>query len=139
MTNKERSVEEIADELCDGSERLYKSILKALQAERQKREEVVDYLSHFSYEDWDIGDDDKLRVGDCINLNHQRGHDGYEQNLEGKIVLHDTNKLPVLLYNIEPETEDEEESGDYGDLQSFFMNGWTFSRIKALTKTNNTK
>lgn len=90
------------------------------------------YLSHFSYEDWGVGDDGVLRVGDYINLNHQRGYDGYEQNLEGKIVLHDTNKLPVVLYNIDPETEDEEESGDYGELQSFFMDGWTFSRIKSL-------
>lgn len=101
------------------------------ERDRIAREEGV--LAHFSYEDWDIGGDDKLRVGDYINLNHQRGHDGYEQNLEGKIVLHDTNKMPVILYNIEPATEDEEESGDYGDLQSFFMDGWTFSRIKALT------
>lgn len=90
------------------------------------------YLTYFGYEDWDIGDDDKLRVGDYINLNHQRAFDGYEQNIEGKIVLHNMNKLPVILYNIE--NVDGEESGDYGDLQTFFMDGWTFSRIKTLRR-----
>ena len=113
------------DELIFFADTLVDHICTKAQRERDGE----DYLNYFRYEDWDIGDDDKLRVGDHINLNHQRLFDGYEQNLKGKIVLHYENKLPVVLYNID--ITDGDESGDYGDLQSLMMDGWTFARIEA--------
>lgn len=88
------------------------------------------YLAHFSYVDWDIGDDDVLRIGDYINCNHQQPHDGYKQNFEGQIVAHHVNGLPVVIYNVE--SEDPDNSGDYSDLQSLMMDGWEFSRIAEL-------
>lgn len=88
------------------------------------------YLSRFSYMDWEVGDDDQLRVGDYINCNHQRPHDGYEQNFEGKIVSHHTNGVPVVIYNVD--VDDPDNSGEYADLQSLMMDGWEFSRIATL-------
>lgn len=89
------------------------------------------YLKHFHYDDWDMGDDDVLRLGDYINCNHQRPHDGYEQNFEGQLVAHHANGLPVVLYNIDP--DEPENSGEYVDLQSLMMDCWTFTRIQKLT------
>lgn len=92
-----------------------------------------DYLSHFHYDDWEIGDDDKLRVGDYISCDHQRPYDGYEQIFEGQMVEHHVNKLPVIIYNLDPKEPDN--SGDYADLQSLMMDGWTFTRIAQLSQT----
>ena len=89
------------------------------------------YLGHFEYDDWEIGDDNKLRVDDYINCNHQRPHDGYEQNFEGQIVEHHVNQVPVVIYNVDP--KDPGNSGEYADLQSLMMDGWTFTRIAHLT------
>ena len=94
-----------------------------------------DYLSHFHYDDWEIGDDDKLRVGDYISCDHQRPHDGYEQTFEGQIVEHHDNSIPVILYNIDPKEPDN--SGDYADLQELYMGGWTFARVAQLSQTVN--
>lgn len=89
------------------------------------------YLSHFSYDDWEIGEDNVLRLGDYLNCNHQRPHDGYEQSIDGQIVAHHVNGLPVVLYNVDPLAPDD--SGDYDDLQSLMMDGWTFTRINKPT------
>jgi hypothetical protein len=107
-----------------------RGLMTAIQAQL---DEAVDtgYLLHFSYVDWEIGDDDQLRIGDYVNCNHQRPHDGFEQNFEGQIVAHHTNRVPVILYNVDP--NDPDNSGDYADLQSLMMDGWEFSRIKQLT------
>lgn len=86
------------------------------------------YLEYFNYEDWQIGDDDKLRLGDFIYLNHQRAHDGHEEDMTGQIVRHYLNDLPVILVNRELH-EDGEVSGNYVDLQDLFIWGWTFTRI----------
>ena len=94
-------------------------------------------LSHFEYDDWEVGDDNKLRLGDFINCNHQRVFDGYEQNFEGQIIEHHDNGMPVVIYNVDP--KDPENSGDYGTLQDMYMQGWTFSRLEALTTTTNGK
>ena len=91
-----------------------------------------DYLSHFQYSDYEVGDDTTLRLGDYINCNHQRAYDGYEQNFEGQIVEHHINRLPVIIHNVEP--ADPDNSGEYADLQSLMMNGWEFTRIAELTK-----
>jgi hypothetical protein len=83
------------------------------------------YLNYFSYCDWECGDDDKLRVGDRINLNHQRPYDGSERNFEGTIVRHHVNNLPVVLVE-----------EDYLDLQNLMMEGWEFSRISSVEGSN---
>lgn len=77
------------------------------------------YLRYFSYVDWEVGENDRLNVGDRINCNHQRPHDGAEKNFEGKIVRHHINNLPVVL----------DENEDYWELQSLMMDGWEFSRL----------
>ena len=118
--------------------------LKQAQAENERLREskASAFLSHFEYEDWSHGDDNILRVGDHIYCNHQRPHDGYEQDFTGKIVLNHANDMPVIMCNIEFEP-DGEEIGDYVDLGSTFMEGWTFARLdpadlprQALTKEN---
>jgi len=101
---------------------------------QQEREEGG-YLNYFSYDDWKIGEDDKLRVGDYIYSNHQSPHDGYEREIEGKIVLHQTNDLPVMLFNFKID-EDGEEIGDYADLQELMMQGWTFTRLESIKAIN---
>lgn len=88
------------------------------------------YLDHFYYGDWEAGNDSKLRVGDYILCNFQ-DHNGEDvSNIKGRIVLHDSNYLPVVLYNIEDGNEDD--SGDYADLQGLFMNGYDFTRLQQL-------
>lgn len=89
------------------------------------------YLSHFRYDDWEIGNDDVLRLGDYINCNHQRDFDGYEQNFVGQIVKHHVNQLPVVIYNVDK--SEPGNSGEYADLQSLMMDGWTFSRVAEAT------
>lgn len=84
------------------------------------------YLSHFSYDDWETGDDNKLRLGDYVNLNHQHPYDGHEQNITAKIVPHYLNNLPV--FKTEPDTDE----GEYWDIQAVMMDGWTFNRINQL-------
>ena len=106
-------------------------IALAVQQEREKG----GYLNYFSYDDWKIGEDDKLRVGDYIYANHQSPHDGYEREIEGKIVLHQTNDLPVMLFNFKID-EDGEEIGDYADLQELMMQGWTFTRLESIKAIN---
>lgn len=114
--------------------KMFDAYVSAL-SQQHEREIVESYLSHFSYVDWDIGEDDKLRLGDFINCNHQRPYDGYEQNFEGQIVAHHVNSLPVILYNLDPKEPDN--SGDYADLQSLMMDGWEFSRIKERQQQSN--
>lgn len=87
------------------------------------------YLAHFSYEDWESGNDDRLRVGDRINLNHQRGHDGAETNVYGKIVCHPDNCVPVVL-------PDKEWGEEFICLQVAFMDGFTFTRLAQLKDTD---
>jgi len=106
-------------------------IIEAYVTTRVKEAE----LSRFEYDDWEVGDDNKLRLGDFINCNHQRGFDGYEQNFEGQIIEHHGNGMPVVIYNVDP--KDPDNSGDYATLQDMYMQGWTFSRIKSLTTTTN--
>lgn len=77
-------------------------------------------LNYFSYNDWEVGDDDKIRVGDKIYCNHQRPHDGYEQDFKGRVVLHIKNKMPAILVN----------NNDYISIQSLWLEGWTFTRLK---------
>ena len=89
------------------------------------------YLGHFEYDDWQLGDDNKLRVGDYIYCNHQRPDNGAETDFECQIVKHHVNQVPVVIYNVYP--EDPENSGEYADLQSLMMDGWTFTRIAHLT------
>lgn len=81
------------------------------------------YLDYFSYEDWDIGEDDKLRVGDLVAVDHQDPVTGAEQLRYVTIVRHHSNNLPVFLYG-------NDYDGDYWDIQDLFMSGWTFSRCK---------
>lgn len=89
------------------------------------------YLDRFSYVDWHVGDDKKLRLDDYISCNRQDYNGQDVEKLEGKIVAHHENQVPVVLYNIED--GDEHNSGDYADLQSLFMSGYDFTRIKQLT------
>jgi len=89
------------------------------------------YLVHFEYEDWQLGDDNKLRVGDYIYCNYQRPDTGAETFFEGQIVEHHCNEVPLIIYNVDHEYPDD--SGDYVDLQSLMMGGWTFTRIAQLT------
>lgn len=91
------------------------------------------YLRHFSYVDWETGDDDKLRAGDYIHCNHQRAFDGYETDIYGQIVKHHSNGLPMVMCNVDP--KDPDNSGDYEDLQTLWMYGWEFSRIRELPHT----
>lgn len=93
-------------------------------------------LERFAYVDWDTGNDNKLRMGDYINCNHQRVFDGYEQNFEGQIVAHHDNGMPVIIHNVDPKEPDN--SGDYVTLQDLYLNGWEFSRLKALTTDKET-
>lgn len=95
-------------------------IVRLIQAARAET-----YLSHFSYVDWDTGDDDKLRVGDLVNIVHQEPSTGSETITKVKIILHD-NGVPVFL------TEPDSDDGDYWDIQTAYMSGNEFARLEAL-------
>jgi hypothetical protein len=84
------------------------------------------YLLRFSYYDWDIGEDDKLRVGDFVECNRQ-DHNGTDvANFPAKIAIHHTTGVPVLLINL-----DKNGDGDYVDIQSAYMEGYEFKRVTA--------
>lgn len=84
------------------------------------------YLSHFSYTDWNVGEDNVLRVGDYVRCDYHF-YDYADDHMEGKIVKHPVNDLPVILLNTE--YRDTAGLGDYADIQGMFMQGWEFSRI----------
>lgn len=75
-------------------------------------------LLYLDYIDWDVGKDDKLRLGDYVNCNYQYPDTGMERNLQGLIVSHPKNGMPVL------EIED-----NFHSLEQLFLDGWTFQRI----------
>ena len=84
---------------------------------------MSDFLTHFTYADWFSGEDSVLRLGDKITCLY---NDGWSQ-FEGVIVEHPTNRVPVVLYNVDP--EDPDNSGDFAGLQEMFMDGWEFVRL----------
>ena len=73
------------------------------------------YLSYFSYEDWEHGDDGMMRLGDWVILSWQdhNGHDhddGY-----GVVVLHHDTEIPVILM-VEGFEDDGEPHGTYAPI-----------------------
>lgn len=85
-------------------------------------------LSKFEYIDWQIGDDDKLRVGDWVEANRQ-DHNGEDvAGFTAKIVKHYDNNLPMFLLDIDP--KDPENSGDYASIDDAWLRGYEFARIK---------
>jgi len=85
---------------------------------------VAWYLSKFEYYDWNVGDDDQLRVGDYMRCGKQ-DHNGHDIDfISGKIVLHHASGIPMFLINL-----DENEEGDYVGLHDLFMEGYEFARI----------
>lgn len=87
--------------------------------------EVDAFLSNFSYVDWEIGDDDRLRVGDFVVLSFTNPYTLDETLVPGRIVLFDEFPVPCFLFN---EVPDEEDSGEYGSIFSAYLDGAEFFR-----------
>lgn len=104
------------------AEFLINNIKEVIQSLQDQRADVE--LSRFSYIDWKVGDDNKLRVGDHINLNFQHPYDGSENNIDGVIELHEDNQMPVILLN-----QDGKGGGDYVSVQQAWLDGYEFTRI----------
>lgn len=132
----EVAMQEIADTASvygENSARVVGRVKAALRVAKSHDQQIAlesSYLAHFSYVDWETGDDDRLRLGDYINCNHQEPVNGYERNFEGQIVAHHVNGVPVVLCDVDLKEPDN--SGHYEDLQSLMMNGWEFSRLAIL-------
>lgn len=83
-----------------------------------------EYLDHFNYYDWDTGNDDKLRIGDKLDILFEEPTTGSQIINEGEIVIHPVNGIPVFLVN----------DDDYLDIQSVYMGGGMLKRTVSLVK-----
>lgn len=92
--------------------------------------ESLSLLQYFSYVDWEIGEDDQLRVGDFLGA--ARNLDCYETLVYGEIVKHPDNDMPVLLANVDPDYPGD--SGEYIGICDLFVNGYTFTRLIDLSE-----
>lgn len=84
-----------------------------------------EFLSKFSYVDWETGDDDKLRFGDYVVLVHQDSYTGSETVLTGRIDVFE-NGVPVFILNEDP--DDIGDSGEYASILEMHLKGYEFVR-----------
>lgn len=87
---------------------------------------VSAFLSKFSYEDWSVGDDGVLRIGDYVLLVHFDNYTGNETHIPARIDLFD-NGIPVFVANEDP--EDEGDSGEFISIFESYLNGYFLVRI----------
>ena len=85
---------------------------------------VQAFLDKFSYVDWEIGDDDKLRVDDYVILVKQ---DPWIDDImiAGRIELFE-NGVPVFVIN--EDLDDVGDSGSYVSIMEMLLSGYEFNR-----------
>lgn len=85
----------------------------------------------YTYDDWSIGDDGKVRIGDFVLCNFQDHNGDDRDQIVGQIIEHPNNQVPVLLVNLvfDSDGKVDPDEGDYAALQSLFMSNYGFSRI----------
>lgn len=129
-------LDEIIQDCIDGQHRAEGSFYNTKQQLLLyiKEETNNSYLSHWQYVDWEVGDDDVLRVGDWVFANKQ-DHNGTDvDDFTAKIVEHHDNGLPMFLTNIDP--KDPDNSGDYHGIEGAWLSGYEFTRVKPTIEKN---
>ena len=97
---------------------------------------VQSILDMFSYGDWETGDDERLRVGDCLYAHRDVGMGLHEESFYARVQTIDMTvhgsgaytegRLPVLLLGNDPTGSD---AGNITSVLEAFFQGWFFTRI----------
>ena len=97
---------------------------------------VQSILDMFSYDDWETGDDERLRVGDCLYAHREVGMYLREESFYARVQTfdmtvsvsgaHTEGRLPVLLLGNDQTDSD---AGDITSVLEAFLQGWSFTRI----------